>query len=119
MGGSRQVPRIEAQPFANSDSAPRSENDYAPKMFNRTVRANTEGRQNERHYDLWICTALPETFLVCQGLAYVQSESLNQAANSGRSHPSLPLFFAFRTLPSSGEACGSVPSNGEKGASDR
>lgn len=65
MGESCQVSRIESHSFENSDSAPRSENDYAPTMFNRRVRANTEGRRNERHYDLWICTALPETFLGC------------------------------------------------------
>ena len=57
MGESCQVSRIESRPFENSGSAPRSENDYAPKMFNRRVRANTEGRRNERPYDLWICTA--------------------------------------------------------------
>jgi hypothetical protein len=65
VGESRQVSNIESHSFQNSDTAPRSENNDAPTMFNRTVRANTEGRQNERQHDLWICTALSETFLGC------------------------------------------------------
>jgi hypothetical protein len=65
MGESQQLSRAESQSFENSNSAPRSENDYAPEMFNRRVRANTEGRRNERHYHVWICTALPETLLGC------------------------------------------------------
>lgn len=52
MGESRQTSGIESHSFQNSDSAPRSENDYAPTMFNRRVRANTKGRHNQRHHDL-------------------------------------------------------------------
>lgn len=65
MGESRRVSRIKAQRFEDSDSAPRPKNDCAPQMFDRRVRANTQGRRNERRHDLWICAALPKTVLGC------------------------------------------------------
>ena len=76
MGESRQVSGIEPRSFQNSGSATRSENDYAPAMFNRRVRANTEGRQTERSDDQRICAALPSTVLGCKKLVRTQSESL-------------------------------------------
>jgi hypothetical protein len=83
MGENEQVSRIEAPSFENSDSAPRSENGYAPQMFDRRVTANTRSRRNDRHDDQRICAALPSALLGCEKLVHIQSESLNHAARSG------------------------------------
>lgn len=79
MGESRQVSGMESHSGQSSVSVPRSENDYAPTMFNRRVRANTEGCRDERHHDLWICAELPSTLLGCKKLVHTQPESLNHA----------------------------------------
>ena len=83
MGERRQASRVEAQSFENSDSTPRSENGYAAPMFDRRVRANTQGRRNDGHDDQRICAALPSTLLGCEKLVHIQPESLNHAASSG------------------------------------